>query len=84
MGIGAVLSQYGRPVAHFSEKISGSRMRYNTYDVEFYVVVQAVQHWRHYLFHRDFVLYTDHDALKHLHSQDKVLARYASWITYLQ
>ena len=66
--IGAVLSQYGRPMAYFSEKLSGSRIRYSTYDVEFYAVVQAVRHWRHYLFHREFVLYTGHDALKHLHS----------------
>ena len=84
VGIGAVLSQHGRPVAYFSEKLSGSKVRYSTYDVTFYIVVQAVRHWCHYLFHREFVLYTSHDALKHLHSQDKVLARHASWIAYLQ
>ena len=43
-----------------------------------------VRNWFHYLFHREFILYTDHDALKHLHSQNKVLARHASWIAYLQ
>ena len=37
-----VLSQHGRPVAYFSEKLSGSRAQYSTYDVEFYAVVQAV------------------------------------------
>ena len=36
-------------------------------------MVQVVRHWRHYLFHREFILYTDHDALKHLYCQDKVL-----------
>lgn len=84
VGIGAVLSQQGRPVAYFSEKLSGARSRYSTYDVEFYAVVQAIKHWRHYLFHREFVLYTDHDALKHLGTQDEVSARHASWIAYLQ
>ena len=44
VGIGVALSQHGRPVAYFSEKLSGSRVRYSTYDVEFYVVVQAVRH----------------------------------------
>lgn len=34
------------PIAYFSEKLSGGKLRYNTYDVEFYVVVQAVKHWR--------------------------------------
>ena len=83
-GIGAVLSQRGRPIAFFSEKISGARMRYSTYDIEFYAVVQSIKHWRHYLFHKEFVLFTDHDALKHLSSQDKVSARHAAWVAYLQ
>ena len=84
MGIWAVLSQHGRTVAYFSEKLAGSRVRYSTYDVVFYAAVQAVRHWRHYLFHREFILYTDHDALKHLYSQDKVSVRRASWTAYLE
>lgn len=84
LGIGAVLSQNSRPVAFFSEKLSGARGRYSTYDVEFYAVVQAIRHWRHYLIHRDFVIFTDHDALKHLESQVKVSARHANWIAFLQ
>lgn len=83
-GIGAVLSQRGRPIAFYSEKLSGARFRYSTYNIEFYAIVQAIKHWRHYLFHKEFVLYTDHDALKHLSSQGKVYSRHASWIAYLQ
>lgn len=83
-GIGAVLSQRGRPIAFFSEKISGARMRYSTYDIEFYAVVKSIKHWRHYLFHKEFVLFTYHDELKHLSSQDKVSARHAAWVAYLQ
>ncbi|XP_033144892.1 uncharacterized protein LOC117133039 [Brassica rapa] len=84
LGIGAVLSQQGRPVAFYSEKLAGARGRYSTYDVEFYAIVQAIKHWRHYLVHREFVLFTDHDALRHLDSQAKVSSRHASWISYLQ
>ncbi|KAK4855125.1 hypothetical protein QYF36_004243 [Acer negundo] len=84
VGIRAVLSQAGKPVAYFSEKLTGSRVRYSTYDIEFYDVVQAVKHWRHYLFHREFILYTDHDSLRHLHSQDKISARHAACSAYLQ
>lgn len=60
VGIGSVLSQQGHPVAFFSEKLTTARTCYNTYDFEFYVVVQAVRHWRHYLFHQEFILFTNH------------------------
>lgn len=36
------------------------------------------------MIHRDFIIFTDHDALKHLDSQVKVSARHANWISYLQ
>ena len=84
LGIGAVLSQQGKPISYFREKLYGARLRYSTYDSEFYAIVQAIRHWRHYLVHRDFVLFTDHDALRHLDSQAKVSARHASWIAFLQ
>lgn len=84
LGIGAVLSQQGRPVAYFSEKMAGARARYSTYDVEFYAIVQAVKHWRHYLAHKEFVLFTDHVALRYLGTQDKISSRHASWTAYLQ
>ena len=69
LGVRAVLSQRGRPIAFYSEKLAGARPRYSTYDVEFYAIVQAIKHWRHYLVHREFILFTDHDALRHLDSQ---------------
>ena len=83
VGIGAVLSQNSKPVAYFSEKLSGPILHCSTYDVKFYAVVQAIKHWHHYLFQLEFILYTNHEALKHLHRQDKVSARHASWIAYL-
>ncbi|PKI58998.1 hypothetical protein CRG98_020566 [Punica granatum] len=83
VGIRSVLSQNSKPIAFFNEKLTWVKVRYNTYDVEFYVVVQAVKRWWHYLFHNEFILYTNHEALKHLHSQDKVSARHTSWVAYL-
>nr|GEW99309.1 putative reverse transcriptase domain-containing protein [Tanacetum cinerariifolium] len=72
VAIGGVLSQGGRRVAYFSEKLTESKSRYITYDLEFYAVVQAVKHWRYYLFHKEFVLFTNHDSLRHIGTQDKV------------
>lgn len=84
VGIGAVLSQQSKPVVYFSEKLNGAKMKYSTYDVEFYALVQALKHWYHYLIHSDFILYSDHEVLKHLHTQDKLSDRHAKWATYIQ
>lgn len=84
LGIGAMLSQPTKPIAFYSEKLAGARGHYSTYDVEFYAIIYAVKYWRHFLFHREFVLYTYHDALKHLDSQAKVSSRHATWIAFLQ
>ena len=35
-------------MTYFSEKVLGSRLWYNTCDVEFYAVVQAMKHWHNY------------------------------------
>ncbi|GJQ99379.1 putative nucleotidyltransferase, ribonuclease H [Tanacetum coccineum] len=72
VAIGGVLSQGRQHVAYFCEKLTGRKSRYTTYDLEFYEVVQAVKHSRHYLFHKVFVLFTDHDSLRHIRTQDKV------------
>ena len=42
--IRAVLSQNGKPVAYFSEKLSGSKLNYSTYDLEFYAIICALKH----------------------------------------
>ncbi|KAK8942371.1 hypothetical protein KSP39_PZI009407 [Platanthera zijinensis] len=84
LGIGGVLSQEGHPVAYFSEKLNEARQRYSTYDREFYALVQALRHWRHYLLHKEFVLYSDHQALRYLDSQSKLSHRHAKWVEFLQ
>ncbi|GKC77928.1 putative nucleotidyltransferase, ribonuclease H, partial [Tanacetum coccineum] len=84
VAIGGVLSQGGRPVAYFSKKLTRPKSRYTTYDLEFYAVVQAMNHWRQYLFHKEFVLFTDHDSLSHIHTQDKVSHKHGCWLAFLE
>ena len=84
VGIGAVLSQEGHPVAFFSEKLNGAKKKYSTYDLEFYAVVQAIRHWQHYLSYKEFVLYSDHEALRYLNSQKKLNSRHAKQSSFLQ
>ena len=61
--IGVVLSQEGKPIAYFSEKLNDGKKKYSIYDQEFYAIVQALKKWRHYLLPKEFFLYTDHQAL---------------------
>ena len=74
--IGAVLSQEGKPVAFFSEKLNDARRKYSMYDQEFYAIVQALKKWRHYLISKDFVLYIDQKGLQYLGSQHKLNQRH--------
>ena len=42
IGIGRVLIQKKQLVAYFSEKLSGAKLDYSTYDKKFYVVIQSL------------------------------------------
>ena len=84
VGIGGVLSQEGKLVAYFNEKLNFTKLNYCTYDVELYAIVQAIKHWEDYLAYKEFILHTDHEALKHLNSQAILNKRYAKWVVYLQ
>jgi hypothetical protein len=84
LGIGAVLMQDRRPIAFFSEKLSGASLKYPTYDKELYALVRALETWQHYLWTREFVIHTDHESLKHLKGQGKLNKRHARWMEYIE
>ena len=84
LGIGGVLSQLNRPIAFFSEKFNETRRRYSTYDKEFYAIVRSLEYWRHYLLPNEFILYSDHQALKFIQGQAKLNPRHAKWVETLQ
>ena len=78
VGIGAVLSQDGRPIAFFSEKLNDTRKKYSTYDKEFYAIYRALSHWSQYLLAKPFVQYSNHEALKFINHQHKLNKRHAA------
>ncbi|WVZ70922.1 hypothetical protein U9M48_019551 [Paspalum notatum var. saurae] len=83
IGLGAVLLQ-GKPVAYFSEKLSGASLKYSTYDKELYALVRTLQTWQHYLWHREFIIHSDHEALKHIRTQTNLNRRHANWVEFIE
>jgi hypothetical protein len=58
--LGGVLLQEVKPVAYFSEKLSGASLNYSTYDKELYALVRTLETWQHYLWPKEFVIHSDH------------------------
>jgi hypothetical protein len=83
IGIGGVLIQDGKPVAYFSEKLSGLNLNYSTYDKELYALVCTLETWQHYLWPKEFVIHSDHESLKHIRSQNKLNRRHAKWVEFV-
>jgi hypothetical protein len=45
IGLGGVLLQERKPVAYFSEKVSGLGLNYSTYDKKLYALVRCLETW---------------------------------------
>ena len=84
IGIGGVLSQESHPIAFFSEKLNEAKLKYSTYDKELYAVVRALRYWQHYLLPQEYVLFSDHEALRFHSSQKKLNSRHAKWVEYIK
>jgi DNA modification methylase len=84
VSIGAVLSQDNRIFAYFSEKLNDTKRNYSTYDKEFYAIIQSLKKWMHYLVPKEFVLYSDNQALQFITRQEKLNQRHAKWIDFMQ
>jgi hypothetical protein len=63
MDIGVVISQDDKHVSYFSENLNDAKHKYSTYDQEFYVVIQDLKKWKHYLMPKEFILYTNNHDL---------------------
>ncbi|KAK8621921.1 hypothetical protein V6N13_097549 [Hibiscus sabdariffa] len=68
-GIGAILSQNGRPLAYLSKALGPRHSDLSIYENEYLAILMALTKWRHYLEGKSFVIKTNHEPLKHLLEQ---------------
>ena len=84
IGIGGVLMQEGKPIAYFSEKLYGAQLNYPVYDKELYALVRVLEVWQHYLWPKEFIIHSVHEALKYLKSQSNLNKRHAKWVEFIE
>ncbi len=82
-GIGAVLTQNGRPVAYESRKLTPAERNYTTTEQELVAVLHALKAWRSYLEGVEFTVVTDHNPLIWLPTQPNLSRRQVRWSEYL-
>jgi hypothetical protein len=87
---GAVLMQRGEdnkkhPVGYYSATLNDAEQNYNIYDLELLAVVNALEHWRHFLAgspHK-VIVYTDHLNLQYWREPHKISRRIARQVLRL-
>jgi hypothetical protein len=82
-GFGAVLHEGAGPLAYFSKPFVARHLKLASYERELIGLVQAVRHWRPYLWGRHFAVHTDHYNLKFLLDQRLSTVPQHQWINKL-
>lgn len=88
VGLGAALLQNEsgvvRPVAYFSRRTTDYESRYHSYDLETLAIVEAVEHFRVYLYGVHFTIFTDCNAVRATALKKDLHPRVARWWIKLQ
>jgi hypothetical protein len=83
-GLGYVLMQDGKVVAHASRQLKPHEQNYPTHDLEFVAVVHALKIWTHYLIGNKCEIYTDHKSLKYIFTQPDLNLRQRRWLEFVK
>lgn len=75
-GVGAVLKQKDenenyKPVAYFSKKLNEAQKKKKAIYLECLAIKEAVKYWQHWLFGKEFTVYTDHKPLEDLNIKSR-------------
>ena len=82
--LGCVLMQSGRVVDYGSRQLKNHEKNYSTHDMELAAIVFALKIWRHYLYGKEFEVYSDHKSLKYIFTQRDLNMRQHRWMEFLE
>ena len=87
LAVGAILGQRaeGKPyVVYYARKtLNEAQRNYTTTEKELLAVVYALDKFRAYLLRAEIFIFTDHSALKYLHTKQNAKARLIRWVLLL-
>jgi hypothetical protein len=87
-GIGTILGQFDEEgkkyvITYASRSNNKVESNYFSYEGECLVIVWVVIHFRPYIYGTNFTLYTDHQPIKWLMTNDKLTSKLARWALIL-
>lgn len=82
-GIGAVLSQNGKPIAYMSQALGVSKQAWSIYAKEMLAILKAIQLWRPYILGTELFIKTDQRNLKHLLEKCITTPQQQQWVANL-
>ena len=83
-GPGCVLMQSERVVAYGSHQLKNHEQNYPTHNMELATVVFALKIWRHYLYGKQFEMYSDQKSIKYIFTQRDLNMRQRKWMELLE
>ncbi|GJS54773.1 putative reverse transcriptase domain-containing protein [Tanacetum coccineum] len=82
-GYEAVLMKREKVIAYASRQLKVHEENYTTHNLELRAVVFALRIWRHYLYGRKCVVFTNHKSLRYILNQKELNLRQRRWIELL-
>jgi hypothetical protein len=88
LGIGVILGQLHEEskeyVIAYASQSNKAKNNYSSYEGECLAIVWAIIHFRPYLYGTNFILYTNHQPIKWLMTNDKLTGKLACWVLIFQ
>ena len=71
------------PVGFMSKKLSDAQQNYRTFECKTLAIIEALLKWEDKLLRFRFTIVGNHEALRYLNTQQKLLSRQICWINYI-